>query len=308
MEVDDLGDFIPVIIMPLTSSWPLTADSLRYVLPAFALEALAADQRSHDLYPEAVGHYVQAAGHVMQRSPDEHEDHLLMHCVQGRGWLAAGGARLPILPGDVMVLPAGVGHAYGADADQPWTLFWGHLGGACVQAFLSPVLAGEAFRVMHAGVSASLVAEWQALLEARSPGYEPERLQMMAVRLRLLLLLLAQSDRQAGGPRSRLDVMAVQTWMQAHLHESVTLEQLAAVAGMEKFHFARTFRRLTGQAPLAQFQHRRMARACEWLDAGEEQVGEIALRLGYSDAHYFSRQFRHVIGMAPSAYRALKRG
>jgi len=294
--------------MPLTSSWLLTGNSVRYVIPPFALAALAADARSRDLYPEAVGHYVAAAGHAMQRSPDEHEDHLLMHCLQGGGWLEVGGERLTIRAGDMVILPAGTGHAYAADPGHPWTLYWVHLGGISVEVFLAPLLAGEHFSVRHPGVSGVLVGEWQALLEARSFGYEPERLQMMAARLRLLLMLLAQSDQQGSGPRSRLDVGAIQAWMQAHLHEPVTLTMLAEVAGMEKFHFARTFRRLTGQAPLAHFQHRRMARACEWLDAGEEQVGEIALRLGYSDPHYFSRQFRQVIGMAPSAYRALKRG
>lgn len=294
--------------MPQTSSWPLTANSVRYVIPPFALEGLAADMRSRDLYPEAVGHYVSAAGHVMQRSPEEHEDHLLMHCVQGSGWLEVAGDRQTVRAGDVMVLPAGNGHAYGADTTSPWTLYWCHLGGATVDAFLSPLLGGERFVLNHAGVSTPLLSEWQALLECRSPGYEPERLQLMAARLRLLLLVLAQSGRQAGGVRSRLDVAMVQAWMQAHLDQAVSLEHLAVVAGMEKFHFARTFRRLTGQAPLAHFQHRRMAKACEWLDAGEEGIGEIALRLGYTDPHYFSRQFRQVIGMAPSAYRALKRG
>lgn len=294
--------------MPQTSSWPLTANSVRYVIPPFALEGLAADARSRDLYPEAVGHYVNAAGHVMQRSPEEHEDHLVMHCIQGSGWLEVAGERQAVRAGDLMVLPVGTRHAYGADSASPWTLYWCHLGGAVVDVFLSSLLGGERFVLIHAGVSTPLLSEWQALLESRSPGYEPERLQLMAARLRLLLLVLAQSGRRAGGIRSRLDVAMVQAWMQAHLDQAVSLEHLAAVAGMEKFHFARTFRRLTGQAPLAHFQHRRMAKACEWLDAGEDGIGEIALRLGYTDPHYFSRQFRQVIGMAPSAYRALKRG
>ncbi|MDP2228517.1 MAG: AraC family transcriptional regulator [Moraxellaceae bacterium] len=294
--------------MPLLSSWALDSASRRYVIPPFALGLLAADVRSRDCHPEAVGQYVQAIGHAMQRSRAEHEDHLLMHCVQGRGWLEVDGQRQPIGPGDAVLLPAGVAHAYAADVGQPWTLYWAHFGGDAVQAWLAPLLAGQAWRRLHPGLSPLLLAEWRALLESRAGGYEPDALQVMTARLRLLLGLLAQAGQGALRSSGRLDVAAVQAWMQAHLDQPITLAELAAVAGMEKFHFARRFRSATGQAPVQHFLHRRMARACEWLDAGEDGIGEIANRLGYADAHYFSRQFRQIIGMAPSAYRALKRG
>ncbi len=51
-----------------------------------------------------------------------------------------------------------------------------------------------------------------------------------------------------------------------------------------------------------------MERAARLLDGGELRVGEVARVLGYDDAHYFSRQFRRLMGVAPSEYRALKRG
>jgi AraC-like DNA-binding protein len=292
--------------MPLVSSWPLTAGSVRYVIPPFALAALAADPVSRDCHPAALGHYVHAAGHSMQRSPAEHEDHLLIFCVQGRGWLEAGDAETAIGPGDALLLPAGAGHAYRADSDQPWSLYWVHFRAA--HGLREALHAGRGHAMLHPGLAPDVLAEWRALLEARSPGFEPEAMQVLAARLRLLLVLLRRAGSAARQRGSRLDVAAVQAWMQAHLHEAVTLEQLAAVAGMEKFHFAKTFRRLVGQPPLQHFLHRRMARACEWLDAGEDSISVIAARLGYSDPPYFSRQFRQVTGMAPGAYRALKRG
>lgn len=294
--------------MPLVSSWPLGPGSLRYIIPPFALSALAGDARSHDCYPEAMGYYEAAAGHVMQRSPAEHEDHLLLYCVQGRARLEAGRAATLIQPGTLVVMPAGQGHHYRADDNQPWSLYWVHAGGRAVQDFLQPLLAGQPHAVLSLGVQPALVNDWRALLEMRSPGFEPAALQLAAARLRQLLAHMALLAGRGAGPRSRLDVAAVQQHMQRHLREALTLEALADVAGMEKFHFAKTFKRLTGQSPLQHFLHLRMTRACEWLDMGEESIGEIAQRLGYSDAPYFSRQFRQVIGMAPSAYRALKRG
>jgi AraC-like DNA-binding protein len=294
--------------MPIVSSWPLAAGSQRYVIPAFARGLLAADERSRDCYPEAMGFYAAAAGHAMQRSPGEHEDHLLLYCVQGRASLHVDGAEQLVSPGMIAVLPAGIPHAYQADSQEPWSLYWVHLGGQGMAAFLAPLLEGRRWRLLRPGLPPALLADWRGLLEMSSPGFEATALQLAAARLRQLLLHLAWLGQHSQQARSRLDVTGLQRFMQQHLDESLSLEQLAAVAGMEKFHFAKTFRRLVGQAPLQHFQHLRMARACEWLDAGEEGIAVIAQRLGYDDAPYFSRQFRQVIGMSPRAYRELKRG
>lgn len=294
--------------MPLVSSWPLAAGSQRYVIPAFARQLLATDRRSRDCYPEAMGFYGHASGHAMQRSPDEHEEHLLLFCVQGRATLELDGSSQTLQAGMLALLPAGVAHAYRADSHEPWSLYWVHLNGEAIQDFLQPLLQDKAWAVLTPGLSPALLADWRSLLEASTPGFEAAALQLAAARLRQLLVHLAWMAGRSPQARSRLDVIALQSFMQQHLQESLSLEQLAAVAGMEKFHFAKTFRRLTGQAPLQHFQHLRMARACEWLDAGEEGVAVIAQRLGYSDAPYFSRQFRQVTGMSPTAYRELKRG
>lgn len=294
--------------MPLVSAWPLAAGSQRYIIPPFALAALLADVRSRDCYPEAMGYYEAATGHIMQRSCLEHEDHLLLFCVQGEARLLVDATTFSLLPGMLAVLPAGIAHRYHADEKKPWSLYWVHMSGKSINEFLAPLLKAQPYTVLTLGLQPALLADWRGLLEMRSPGFEPAALQLAAARLRQMLVHTAWLARSGSGPRSRLDVNAVQQFMQLHLTEGVTLDQLAHAAGLEKFYFAKTFKRLTGQSPLQHFLHLRMTRACEWLDAGEESVGRIAERLGYGDAPYFSRQFRQVIGMAPSAYRALKRG
>lgn len=292
--------------MPIVSSWPLAAGSQRYILPAFAREQLATDARSQDCYPEAMGFYAHAAGHAMQRTAAEHEDHLLLFCVQGQAQLTVDAASHSLRPGMLALLPAAQAHAYQAHDDQPWSLFWVHFQAS--PAFLAPLLEARSWALLQAEHPVLLQAEWRALLETASPGFEATALQLTAARLRLLLLHLAWLRPRQAQSRSRLDIAALQAFMQLHLHRSLSLEELAAEAGMEKFHFAKTFRRLVGQAPLQHFQHLRMARACAWLDAGEAQISAIAKRLGYDDVAYFSRQFRQVIGLSPTAYRELKRG
>jgi AraC-like DNA-binding protein len=341
--------------MPIPSPWPLNPDSRRWLVPPAVRQALARHPLAHELWPEALGYYRQAAGHAMARDAGEHEDHLLLYCVQGHGevaWAAgryvrpgadagpgpslSGGEEAgvprpghkaaapvsrrmaagetpapdwhsePVGPGTLVLLPAGVAHHYRADADQPWSLYWVHFAGPAAPAFLAPLLPGRPAAACQVGLG--LVPDFQGLLALTKEGFVLPPLLHAANLLRALLSHAALLAPRHQARRGRFDVWAVQAYMQAHLDEPLTLDQLADAFGFERFHFAKTYRRLTGRAPLTHFLHLKMERAARLLDGGELRVGDVARVLGYEDAHYFSRQFRRLMGVAPSEYRALKRG
>jgi AraC-like DNA-binding protein len=71
---------------------------------------------------------------------------------------------------------------------------------------------------------------------------------------------------------------------------------------------SKKYKALTGYSPIQHFIHMKMERACYLLDSGQQPVGEVAERLGYQDAQYFSRLFKKVVGLSPSDYRQLTRG
>ncbi|MCD6060286.1 MAG: putative AraC family transcriptional regulator [Moraxellaceae bacterium] len=297
--------------MPIPSPWPLNPESRRWLVPPAACRELARHPLSRELYLEALGFYRHAAGHAMQRDAAEHEDHLLLYCVQGQGEAGWGDTVESVGPGTLVLLPAGVAHHYQASAEQPWSLYWAHFAGPAAADFMAPLLAGQPAAACPLGLG--LVADFQALLaQAREGAVLPSLLHVASL-LRALLthaqvLAPRGAARHGRGRPGRFDAWAVQAYMQAHLDESLTLDQLAAAFGFERFHFAKTYRRLTGRAPLTHFLQLRMERAARLLDSGEVRVGEVARVLGYEDAHYFSRQFRRMMGVAPSEYRGLKRG
>lgn len=86
-----------------------------------------------------------------------------------------------------------------------------------------------------------------------------------------------------------------------HLHLSVDL--LAREACLSKFHFCRLFRRTLGTSPMDFVLRLRIERAKAMLRM-RLPVIQIALRTGFGDASNFSRQFRRLTGMTPTAYRS----
>jgi AraC family transcriptional regulator len=84
----------------------------------------------------------------------------------------------------------------------------------------------------------------------------------------------------------------------------VRLQDLAAVAGMSKYHFLRVFRRLTGVTPHQYLLSARMRRAALELASSRRPVLAIALDSGFGDLSTFNHRFRAAFGVTPTRYRA----
>ncbi|QTF08912.1 AraC family transcriptional regulator [Brenneria izadpanahii] len=95
----------------------------------------------------------------------------------------------------------------------------------------------------------------------------------------------------------------VKEMMESRLGDPLTLDELAAEAGLSEFHFARMFRQSEGMAPHQYVLKRRLARAEEMLRHSSLAITEIALICGFSSASHFSHSFKSERGMTPSALR-----
>ncbi|MGC3001661.1 helix-turn-helix domain-containing protein [Streptomyces sp. G35A] len=110
-------------------------------------------------------------------------------------------------------------------------------------------------------------------------------------------------------PRSGGDTVAdVLVWMERHLDEEVTVEQLAARALMSPRTFARRFQQETGTTPYRWILRQRVLLAQHLLEATEETVDAIAGRTGFGNAAALRHHFVRAVGTTPNAYRRTFRG
>jgi PAS domain S-box-containing protein len=106
--------------------------------------------------------------------------------------------------------------------------------------------------------------------------------------------------------RSRLagwQVDRVLSHMRRSLHEDIRLDELARLARLSPFHFARAFKQSAGEPPITYFQTLRVERARELLLGSSRSVQEIALAVGYGSAHALTRAFRNRFGTTPGRCR-----
>ncbi|HEX8742314.1 MAG TPA: helix-turn-helix domain-containing protein [Thermoleophilaceae bacterium] len=81
------------------------------------------------------------------------------------------------------------------------------------------------------------------------------------------------------------------------------LDAVAREAHMSRYHFSRTFKRVTGVRFIEYVTRLRLAQACALLAESEQTITAVALAVGYQDLRPFERTFKKELGYTPSQYR-----
>jgi AraC-like DNA-binding protein len=90
----------------------------------------------------------------------------------------------------------------------------------------------------------------------------------------------------------------------ARYFEPLSMDDLAAAAGLSRAHFSREFRRAFGESPHAYLLTRRLERAASLLQTTDRSVADICFSVGLQSVGSFTTSFTRTYGASPTAYRA----
>jgi len=258
---------------------------------------------------------------------------LTVHAViQGRAWLWLDDPQAPLelAPGDVALVRGGPDHHIAhepAASCLPLEQFWarhagdepsgdrrasvflcgayrfsGDVGRGLIEA-LPPVLAlsAAADDPLH-----DVIALLSRELAASAPGQQTVLDRLLDVLV--VLALRACFQRSATAPRwyrasadprlgpalSAMHADAARPW---------TVPELAAISGLSRAAFARSFQQALGQAPIQYLTDWRMTLARDHLRTGELTLTQIAARTGYASPYAFAAAFRRHHGRPPGQWR-----
>jgi AraC family transcriptional regulator len=127
---------------------------------------------------------------------------------------------------------------------------------------------------------------------------------VLAVHLIRHVLAPRRPERGRDGALPRGRLRAVVEYIEDHLDASPSLGQMAAVARLSAYHFARQFKGATGLPPYQYVILRRVERAKQLLQAGTRlSLAEVAAHAGFSDQSQFSQHFKRLVGVTPGQFR-----
>jgi AraC-like DNA-binding protein len=150
------------------------------------------------------------------------------------------------------------------------------------------------------------IVAWMEALSLTAYSLRSEELALRLVER--VIAVMADQNRAPAAPTGREAKRVVEAirFVESHAARQVELQDLAAIAGMSKYHFLRVFRRLTGVTPHQYLISIRLRRAALALASSRGQVLAIAFDSGFGDLSTFNKSFRSAFELTPTQYRALR--
>jgi AraC-like DNA-binding protein len=266
-----------------------------------------------------------AAKREMKLSYEEHfHDHTeLTLVVKGYASHVINGHMVKAKPGDVFILKPGVAHSFPSASGFVHYVF--SYSDEMLEFASQDLKGSPAFQALFAlgrnmessgfdamlslsldsiGKAEAIVAGLLTELKGRELGFESLA---KARFMELLVFLCREYERQ--GPRSGAPLDVERAARLASLIESSFAKPLSLAAAAKGFgvcerQLRRIFRKHYGCAPLEYLMRTRLKKAAGLLDSGGMTLAEIAFACGFSDANYFSHQFKKSLGISPSSWRS----
>lgn len=92
-------------------------------------------------------------------------------------------------------------------------------------------------------------------------------------------------------------------FIEEHLTEEISAEELASIVSLSSFYFQRLFKRLVNKPVQEYVKLRRLSKVIENLGNSEQRILDVALEYGFSSHANFTRAFKETYGITPEDYR-----
>ncbi|WP_300381289.1 AraC family transcriptional regulator [Clostridium sp.] len=100
-----------------------------------------------------------------------------------------------------------------------------------------------------------------------------------------------------------LECLKIKNYIDAHYSQNITLDYLASMSYMNKYHLVHTFKKQIGISPINYVIKKRIDESKNLLETTSYSVRDISAIAGFANSSYFSQIFKKTTGVSPKEYR-----
>lgn len=236
------------------------------------------------------------------------DEYILIYCISGKGCLGGSTPLQPIKKGDVILIKPHTPHTYSTSSTEPWSILWVHFTGSQCDFLMNQFLSDSPYFIIPIGYQPQLVDVFHSLLHTFSVGTDEFMMLRTTTYLQYLLCEIISLEKLSYKQQKHFkDIRKTIYFMKNNLSKKLSLDELANMVNLSKYHFSRKFKDYTDHSPLEYFNNLKIQYASELLQTTDFTIKEISEQLGFSTPYYFSECFKQLTGYSPSQYKHLAR-
>lgn len=257
-------------------------------------------------YPTRCGHYFCDYRYSFSHSSEiaqegDHNRNIMLFLIQaGAMELTLSGKTVLSGAGQVVLFDCRNPYRYTASDGLEFT--WLLFNGLNVREYYRRILHGHGGRQCFSLPAGSEIPQiLDGLLSGCAADEPPSEADCSQMIHRLLCLLLLGEQPSAQNPDD--SIARSIRYMNQHLFEALSVQQVAQAVNLSPSHFSRQFKARTGYSPYEYIVLRRIDKAKYLLTSTRQSVKEIAYQIGYNSEENFIHSFQKHVGISPGLFR-----
>ncbi len=219
------------------------------------------------------------------------------YVVKGVGHIETPEEKYTVTEGDFYFLNKLRYHIYYSDPDNPYEKIFLVLKGSFVDFLVSNYLSNDSVYIKKCNLNGHMMHIINLL--SRDGPINYDRLAISVLELFQQVFPQPYRTKQSS---TRVPEM-VKNYIDAHITENITLDDISNALYISKSHIERAFKKEYGQTPIAYWASQRIMQVASMLETTNYSLSEIAQMLGFSDVKYMSKSFKKIKGKTPTEYR-----
>ncbi len=232
-------------------------------------------------------------------------DHYLIHyIIEGTGHYTVNNKSYQLKKGQGFLICPEIVTYYQASNTDPWKYCWVGFNGSKAKDYLkyanlsisNPIFTStdkQLTKIMEEMVSINKITK-------------ANELKLLSLLYQFLSLLVKETNSNELNSNNETKLSYIKeaiTFIEKNYSRKITIQEIADYIGLDRSYLYSVFQDALEQSPQEYLINFRLNKACELMNNKSLNIGEISRSIGYSDPLYFSKVFKKVKGVTPTAFR-----